>query len=104
MTDDITPTRVVNALPAISGEAYQHVGRFAGAVVLSVFEQNGGVEAMSAWALSNQSDFYTKLFGKLVAKSMQVDHSGSISIDDAISRLERSGNIVEGDFTENFDL
>jgi len=102
MTDQ-SPAKVVNALPVISIDQYQHIGRYAGAVVLSVFEQIGGVERMAAWADSAPTDYFTKGFPKLIAKSMQVDHSGSISIDDAISRLERS-NIVEGDFTENFDL
>ena len=32
----------VEQMPIISGEAYQHVGRFAGAIVMSVFEQIGG--------------------------------------------------------------
>lgn len=100
MSDDITPSKAVNSLPVISVDQFQHVGRFAGAVVLSVFEQIGGVARMADWADQNPTDFYTKSFGKLIAKSMQVDHSGSISIDDAISRL----SIVEGDYTESFDL
>jgi hypothetical protein len=94
---DITPSRSVSALPIISGEQFQHVGRYAGAVVLSVFEQIGGAARMADWADSNPTDFYTKLFPKLIAKSQQIDVSGSITIDDAISRLE-------GQYEEVFDL
>lgn len=85
-----TPSRVVAQLPQISGEQYQHVGRYAGAVVLACFEQIGGVERMRVWADGNPTDFFTKLFPKLVQRSAQVDVSGTVTIDDAISRLENT--------------
>ena len=78
-----------NAIPAISSESYQHIGRYAGAAVLAVFEQLGGVTRMHAWADSNPTDFYTKLFPKMIQRSQQVDVSGSLSLDDAISALDR---------------
>ena len=106
MTDetrsDITqPTRDLARLPMISAEAYQHVGRFAGALVMSCFEQIGGLPRMAAWADSNPTDFYTKLFPKMISRSQQVDVSGTLTIDDAISRLERMN---EAEFTEVYDL
>lgn len=85
-----TPGRVVANMPQISGEQYQHVGRYAGAVVMAVFEQLGGLGRMVAWADTNPTDFYTKLFPKLVQRSAQVDVSGTVTIDDAISRLDNS--------------
>ena len=93
---DNLPVQSVNALPVISAEAYQHIGRYAGAVVLSVFEQIGGAERMASWADDNPTDFYTKIFPKMMAKSVAVDHSGSVSIDDAISRI----SAIDGQFTE----
>ena len=94
------PSRTVGSLPVISGEAYQHVGRYAGAVVLSVFEQIGGMDRMASWADTNPTDFYTKLFPKLIAKSVAVDHSGSVTIDDAIGRLAA----LDGEFNDYYDL
>lgn len=85
---ELTANRAVAVLPAISGEAYQHVGRYAGAVVLACFEQVGGLQRMAVWADQNPTDFYTKLFPKLIQRSAQVDVSGTVTIDDAISRLE----------------
>lgn len=85
---DLTPTRAVADLGQISGEAYQHVGRYAGAVVVACFEQIGGLRRMAAWADDNPTDFYTKLMPKLIQRSTQVDVSGTVTIDDAISRLE----------------
>jgi hypothetical protein len=85
---DLTPTRAVADLGQISGEAYQHVGRYAGAVVVACFEQIGGLRRMAQWADDNPTDFYTKLMPKLIQRSTQVDVSGTVTIDDAISRLE----------------
>ena len=96
-TDTQVPSREVARLPVISTEQYQHVGRFAGALVLSCFEQMGGLPRMAAWADGNPTDFYTKLFPKLISRSQQVDVSGTLTIDDAISRLE---NMDEGEYTD----
>lgn len=84
-------------LPMLSAEQYQHVGRYSGAVVLSVFEQIGGAPRMANWADQNPTDFYTKLFPKLIARSQQVDVSGTLTLDDAITRLER---MEEADYDE----
>lgn len=100
-TDITQPTRDLARLPMISAEAYQHVGRFAGALVMSCFEQIGGLPRMAAWADSNPTDFYTKLFPKMISRAQQVDISGTLTIDDAISRLERMN---EAEFTEVYDL
>lgn len=102
-TDITQPTRDLARLPMISAEAYQHVGRFAGALVMSCFEQIGGLPRMAAWADSNPTDFYTKLFPKMISRAQQVDISGTLTIDDAISRLERM-NAIEGEYTETYDL
>lgn len=96
-----TPSRAVADMPQISGEAFQHVGRYAGAVVLAVFEQIGGVERMSTWADENPTDFYTKLFPKVIQRSAQVDVSGTVTIDDAISRLENRP--IDGQYEEVAD-
>ena len=105
-SDKLVTVREVNTIPMISAEAYQHVGRYAGAVVMSVFEQIGGVERMAAWAESNPTDYFTKLFPKMISRSQQIDVSGSLTIDDAISRLENMGSIVDAEYQDiqEFDL
>ena len=104
MTDKLPVVKEVSSIPAISADQYQHVGRYAGAIVMSVFEQIGGAARMAAWADSSPTDFYTKLFPKMISRSQQVDVSGSITIDDAIARLERQGEVVEAEFNEIYDL
>lgn len=91
----------VEQMPIISGEIYQHVGRFAGAIVMSVFEQIGGVNRMAAWADASPDSFYTKVFPKMIQRSQSVDITASVTIDDAISRLENVP--IEGKFTRNPD-
>jgi hypothetical protein len=104
-TDLMQPTRDLAKLPMISAEQYQHVGRYAGALVMSCFEQIGGLQRMAAWADTNPTDFFTKLFPKMISRSTQVDVSGTLTIDDAINRLERMDDAIEGDFEEiTYDL
>jgi len=86
MTSEIV--KEVNKIPVISADQYQHLGKYAGALVLACFEQIGGMERFVEWGLSNPTDFYTKLFTKMISRSTQVEVSGSVSIDDAISRLD----------------
>lgn len=99
-TDVLKPTRDLARLPNISAEQYQHLGRMGGALVLSTFEMIGGLERMATWADSNPTDFYTKLFPKLISRSQQVDVSGTLTIDDAITRLDAQGDMIDGQYTE----
>jgi len=39
----------------------------------------------------------------MISRSQQVDVSGTLTIDDAIARLERM-NTIEGEYEEKFDL
>lgn len=55
-TDPVQPTRDLAKLPMISAEQYQHVGRFAGALVMSCFEQIGGLPRMATAAESQKAD------------------------------------------------
>lgn len=104
-TDPVQPTRDLAKLPMISAEQYQHVGRFAGALVLSTFEMIGGLPRFATWADDNPTDFYTKLFPKMISRSQQVDVSGTLTIDDAITRLERLDAPIDAEFREvNYDL
>lgn len=104
-SDKLPVVREVSSIPMISAEQYQHVGRYAGAVVMSVFEQIGGAARMASWADQNPTDYFTKIFPKMISRSQQVDVSGTLTIDDAITRLERLDQVTEADFEEiQYDL
>lgn len=105
-TDLAIPTREINRAPVISAEQYSHVGKYAGALVLACFEQMGGLPRMVAWAETSPESFYTKLLPKLVQRSTAIEHSGTLTIDDAITRLESQGGAIDADFAEvrEYDL
>ena len=43
---------------------------------MDVFEQLGGVEAMVAWAKENQTEFYTRVFSKILPREVEVSGQG----------------------------
>lgn len=94
MSNDVV--KHVNSLPVVSAEQYQHLGKYAGAMVMACFEQIGGMRRFSEWADGNPTDFYTKLLPKMISRSTQVEVSGSVTLDDAISRLDA----IDTEFTE----
>lgn len=98
--DRSVAVRRISSVPTISTDIYQHVGRYAGAVVMSVFEQIGGIERMASWADDNPSSFYEKIFPKMIQRSTAVEHSGTLTIDDAITRLERMDDAIDAEFVE----
>jgi len=75
-------------VPTIGADFYANVGKYAGVAVLSVFEQIGGVQRMAEWADANPGDFYTKTFSRIVTSPRQVEHTGTIRIEEAIKALE----------------
>ena len=103
-TDMMQPSRDLSRVPMLSAEQYQHLGRHGGALVLSAFEMMGGLPRFANWADDNPTEFYTKLFPKLISRSQQVDVSGTLTIDDAITRLERMDEGEFIDVTPEYDL
>lgn len=82
---------------SVDPELYANVGRYAGAAVLTVFEQIGGVQRMAEWADENPDKFFTKTFPKIITAPKQVEHTGVVRIEDAIKALDAQ----EGrDFTQ----
>lgn len=99
-TDITVPVREMNRLPVISADQYAHMGKYSGALVMAAFEQMGGLPMLVDWASQNRTDFYTKIWSKTIQRSTAVEHSGNITIDDAITRLERMDSVIEGEFQE----
>jgi hypothetical protein len=73
---------------SVDPELYSNIGRYAGAVVLTVFEQIGGVQRMAEWADENPDAFFTKSFSKIITAPKQVEHTGVVRIEDAIKALD----------------
>lgn len=95
---DFAPQRIVSQLPVIDANMYEHVGRYAGSVVVAAFHMIGGVERFAEWCDANPTSFYEKIWAKLPQKSTAVSVSGTVTLDDAITRLE--SQTIEADYEE----
>jgi len=80
-------------IPAIDPALYANVGRYAGAAVMTVFEQIGGTTRMAEWAEENPTDFYKSVFTKLINTPKSVEVSGRISIEEAVRALDMEEGI-----------
>ena len=71
-----------------------NAGKYSRAAVIAVFEMVGGVEAFAGWAEANKSEFYTKMFGKVIGR--EVEHKAVDSIEDLLLSLDtQEANTVE---------
>lgn len=64
------------------------VGQFARNTIMAVHNALGGAQAMAEWAADNRTDFYTKLFPRIVTKEVEQRHSGE-DLEHIIKEIER---------------
>lgn len=74
--------------PSVDAALYAGVGRYAGAVVLTVFEQMGGTDRMAEWADENPGEFYKSIFTKVISAPRQVEVTGKVTIEEAVKMLD----------------
>jgi hypothetical protein len=70
----------------VDGAVIAHAGRYAREAVLTAFEMIGGVDRLADWASKNPDLFYTRLFGKIVTREVEVH--ASEGIEDLLARLD----------------
>lgn len=63
-----------------------NAGKFSRAAVIATFEMLGGLETFTEWADENKSEFYTKMFGKVIGR--EVEHKASDSLEDILDILD----------------
>ena len=68
------------------GAVIAHAGRYARECVLLAFEMIGGVERMAEWATSHPTEFYTRLFTKVITKEVEI--TASQGVEDLLARLD----------------
>ena len=61
-----------------AGELMVNAGRYSRGAVIAAFEMIGGMDTFANWADENQSEFYTKLFGKTIGREMETKSSDSV--------------------------
>jgi hypothetical protein len=94
------PDRAATPFGGADGAVIAHAGRYARECVLVAFEMIGGVDRMADWADKNPSEFFTKLFPKVISKEVEV--SASEGIEDLLLRLDgrpqERGDVQDADW------
>lgn len=82
-------------MTAPDGVMVPNLGRYHRQVVSIVFEMNGGVEWLADWAKNNETDFFTKLYPKLIPKEVEVQ--AAETVDDLLLKLakERDKRMID---------
>lgn len=78
----------VASVPSVDSQLYANMGRYAGNVVMAVFEEIGGVAAMADWAEENPGEFYTKLYTKVITAPKQVEVNATMTLEEAVKALD----------------
>lgn len=61
-----------------NGELIVNAGRFARGATIMAFEMMGGIENFVQWAENNETEFYTKMFGKVIGREVENKNSDSV--------------------------
>lgn len=78
-----------------TGEMAVNAGRYSRAAVIMAFELNGGIEKFAEWADENPSEFYTKMFSKLIGR--EAESTKTEEVEDLL-------DILDGDCEDITDL
>jgi len=82
----LTPVTVPAMFGDADGAVIPHAGRYARECVLLAFEMIGGVERMASWADKNPSEFYTRLYAKVITREVEV--GASTSLEEMLAKLD----------------
>ena len=69
------------------GAVIAHAGRYARECVLVAFEMIGGTDRLAQWADKNPTEFFTRLFPKVITKETEI--TASKGIEDLLALLDR---------------
>lgn len=77
-----------SALTHGAGGISVSAGRFSRSAIVAVFQLNGGIESFADWAKANPTDFYTRMFGRVIGKEAQDAPKSSEDVDDLLDEIE----------------
>lgn len=75
--------------PAIGGPdgaVLANVGRYHREAISTAFEMIGGIPALADWAENNKTDFYTKLYPRVIPKEVEI--GASQGVEDLLRQLD----------------
>lgn len=63
-----------------------NLGKYHRQAISTVFEMLGGVDGLHAWAQENRSDYYLKLYPKIIPREVEVQ--ASEGVEDLLRQLD----------------
>ena len=80
----------------VSGQLMASAGKYARHIVVGTVEQLGGQQAMYDWAKENETDFWTKLFPKIITKEVE-DVQAADGLEKLLKKLdnEERGDVID---------
>ena len=78
------------------GELIVNAGKYSRAAIVAAFEMNGGMEAFAEWADLNKTEFYTKLFPKLIGR--ESEEKTPDNVEDLL--LELDADVEDADYED----
>lgn len=79
-----------------NGELIVNAGKYSRAAIIAAFEMQGGVEAFAEWADLNKTEFYTKLFPKLIGR--EAEDKAPDNVEDLL--LEIDNDVEDAEFED----
>ncbi len=79
-----------------SGNLVVNAGNYSRASIIAAFEMNGGLEAFADWAEDNKTEFYTKLFTKLIGREAVAEAPKGDKVEDLLDFLDLEAEDVTG--------
>ncbi len=80
-----------------SGELIVSAGKYSRAAIIAAFEMNGGVTAFAEWAELNKTEFYTKLFPKLIGR--EAEEKEPDNVEDLLFEMD-ADDVEDADFED----
>lgn len=81
---EFSNTSIVNGAGGLSASA----GKFSRSAVVAAFQLNGGLEAFANWAKENQTDFYCRMFGKIIGTEPLDPAGGSDDVEELLNTID----------------
>lgn len=75
-----------------TGDLIVSASKYSRASIIMAFEMMGGVERFAEWAMNNPSDFYTKMFTKVIGK--ETEAGGDDPVEEYLKILDAEAEDV----------
>lgn len=89
------------AIPDVDnyGQVVKHFSKLGMCAVVGAWQFTGGQDRFNHWADTNYDDYAKNFLTKTLPKQVQLEHSGSVTIDDLILGLG-DDDVIEGEARE----